>query len=459
MTKRYIVIKSPFFFIAILAIASHSPPVEAQLRIPSIPPEVRPFIEFARDVVPPRGRGQRQQRPQPVPENAPIQSDAQPLEAIAGEWQIPVRETGETSNTISVVATGVGKDGDAALQNAFRNAVSQAVGVLVSAETLVENDAVVKDKILSFSRGFVESYEPLGEPTTEDGLVSVRIRAEVKRTDLRDRLQSAGIIKIAVDGRVLAAQATIREDSHADATEMLVDMLEKFPANLYDISATWRYDPEIRKVVIEVETKIDTRKYAIFRREFTEMLPKVGGQMIGTAPARLSRSDENIRNIGLVPVISISRIPTNNPRLHSHKMPGHHFFIADTWPNFRRAGQTDTVNFRVYTVPFGIFGMTRPMFEPRNMVVRVVDGNGDVLATARAKAPVPGFSAETMIGGYLYIPGPNSHNVVVLFPSLFAGNHGVYDFLPGTPEYKQQVPFDLSREQMERITAVHISME
>jgi hypothetical protein len=47
--------------------------------------------------------------------------------------------------TIHVVASGTGKDEKEALHQAFANAVQQAVGVVVDAETVVNNDRVITD--------------------------------------------------------------------------------------------------------------------------------------------------------------------------------------------------------------------------------------------------------------------------------------------------------------------------
>ena len=49
-----------------------------------------------------------------------------------------------TTDTIDVIATGVGKDDRTARENAVRAAVEQAVGKLVSHEILIKNEA---DKI------------------------------------------------------------------------------------------------------------------------------------------------------------------------------------------------------------------------------------------------------------------------------------------------------------------------
>ena len=45
------------------------------------------------------------------------------------------------------------------MQNAFSEAIEQTVGVLVDAETVVKNDQLIRDEILTYSRGYVEKYE------------------------------------------------------------------------------------------------------------------------------------------------------------------------------------------------------------------------------------------------------------------------------------------------------------
>jgi hypothetical protein len=50
----------------------------------------------------------------------------------------------------------MGVDANAALLNAYSNAVQQALGLYVDAETLVQNDAIVRDKILTYSKGFIQ---------------------------------------------------------------------------------------------------------------------------------------------------------------------------------------------------------------------------------------------------------------------------------------------------------------
>ena len=58
-----------------------------------------------------------------------------------------------------VIVTGVGTDPDKAVQNAFSQAIEQTVGLLVDAETVVKNDQLIRDEILTYSRGYVEKYK------------------------------------------------------------------------------------------------------------------------------------------------------------------------------------------------------------------------------------------------------------------------------------------------------------
>ncbi|GBC95667.1 hypothetical protein HRbin16_01459 [bacterium HR16] len=72
-----------------------------------------------------------------------------------------------------------------AILDAKRNAVEQALGVLVNAEALAQNYEVVWETIRTRSQGYVKHWELLGEPEwdTRNGLVKVRIRATVSTID------------------------------------------------------------------------------------------------------------------------------------------------------------------------------------------------------------------------------------------------------------------------------------
>ncbi len=64
--------------------------------------------------------------------------------------------------TRQVVVEGAGATPEEALKDCFRKAVSVVVGTIIDAESRVENDHLVMDRILTLSDGYVETYEELG---------------------------------------------------------------------------------------------------------------------------------------------------------------------------------------------------------------------------------------------------------------------------------------------------------
>lgn len=107
------------------------------------------------------------------------------LTAIGGVAFASVQE-------VEIVASGmaaIGSDRAASIEEAVldakRNAVEQALGVLVDAEALAQNYEVVWETIRTRSQGYVKRWELLGEPEwdTRNGLVKVRVRAVVSAVD------------------------------------------------------------------------------------------------------------------------------------------------------------------------------------------------------------------------------------------------------------------------------------
>ncbi len=94
-----------------------------------------------------------------------------------------------------IYSGNVGSARNQALQNAQRQAVEQGVGALIDSNTISENFQIIKDEILSSSRGFVTNYEILEEGRTEDGAAyQVKIRANVSDKGIRDKLTALRIL-------------------------------------------------------------------------------------------------------------------------------------------------------------------------------------------------------------------------------------------------------------------------
>jgi hypothetical protein len=90
---------------------------------------------------------------------------------------------------VSTMGKGVGVTAEEALKDSFRDAVERAVGVFVDAEAQAENDQLIHDQVLTHSNAYIEKYRTVSERKLENGLLEVKIVAEVKKGELTQKLR------------------------------------------------------------------------------------------------------------------------------------------------------------------------------------------------------------------------------------------------------------------------------
>jgi hypothetical protein len=158
----------------------------------------------------------------------------------------------------TVTVTGEGETKDEATSRALRAAVEQGVGVLVSSETLVENNQLISDKIYSETTGYVSTYTVVSDNGGADGLWEVTVQATVSLAELRKDLQAIKILieekenpRIAiifreyVDGGELPAPVvqTALEKSFVGAKFDVIDVAQH--ERVRERDATLHYDDPI----------------------------------------------------------------------------------------------------------------------------------------------------------------------------------------------------------------------
>jgi len=143
---------------------------------------------------------------------------AQPRDSVAVNLgQDEIASKGE--KLMEVVVTGLGQDPDKALQNAFSHAIEQAVGVLVDAETIVKNDKLVSEQVLTHSRGFVQHYDVVRR-WERSGLHHCRIRAKVALVKLGEKLKANKIALRRVAGEWMYLQSMQELDAAQQAADL-----------------------------------------------------------------------------------------------------------------------------------------------------------------------------------------------------------------------------------------------
>lgn len=90
----------------------------------------------------------------------------------------------QTPASVEVDVKGVGIKREDALQDAFRNAVGEAMGVALVSETRVENFIVIKDAIQTRTQGYIETYKIIKETPFPDRY-EVQIKAKVNLSPLK----------------------------------------------------------------------------------------------------------------------------------------------------------------------------------------------------------------------------------------------------------------------------------
>jgi len=124
------------------------------------------------------------------------------------------------SPTSSVVlVTGSGADPSQAEKNALAQALERTIGVMVDGETLVRNDEVVRDEILTYTKGYIQDYDVL-RTWQQDGIAYVEISARVSVSKLGEKLKAKAASELQVNGRLMQVQAELEEQYERNACEM-----------------------------------------------------------------------------------------------------------------------------------------------------------------------------------------------------------------------------------------------
>ncbi|MGV8056461.1 MAG: flagellar assembly protein T N-terminal domain-containing protein [Smithellaceae bacterium] len=116
-----------------------------------------------------------------------------------------------------------------ALDEAQRNAVEKAVGVMVTSTTNVENFQVKMDRILSESKGYISSYNIISEKRTGTNY-EVEIEAEISAGKLRDKMTAINLIMVRKSKPrvMLVFSGTASKDSVAEAAMSKYFMAQGF---------------------------------------------------------------------------------------------------------------------------------------------------------------------------------------------------------------------------------------
>lgn len=243
-----------------------------------------------------------------------------PLQELSElDRDVVTRLAGAHANEVAVDVEGVGLTPTEALQNAFQQAVVQAVGARVKSNTTVKSDILVQDELLVFSDGFVAAYESVSE-RRDGGLTYQRIKATVRRRDISEKPMPGEASRDATD---LYAEAFTKIQRQKVAMAILQDSIDGFGAGILDVQLMGRDSIEVIpddlehvRVRCDIKVMMNVDRYRILYDNMVAALSAVArsnGRF--TVPTRsLTKNDPAFRPL----VAQLERqflLPTENSRI------------------------------------------------------------------------------------------------------------------------------------------------
>ena len=183
----------------------------------------------------------------------------------------------EPATIVEVVVEGAGLSLEAAQKDAYRQAVRTVVGLYVDSKTIVENDELIEDRILSASNGFVKTAKTIpGSAKQKDGIWRVRVRAKVEVSEVSARLKKENIATRSLDGESLFAKALTKMERSQNTQQLLQELLGELPGMVkVTLDGEPDYDEAKGELIYQVKLTPDMDAYRKFLPRLTKALDKL----------------------------------------------------------------------------------------------------------------------------------------------------------------------------------------
>lgn len=211
----------------------------------------------------------------------------------------------QEAEVVAVTATGHGETIEEAKKDAGRNAILEVVGELLDAETLVENDEVVKDEILTYSGAYMEDLKVVGVPVRDQatGLYETKVEAKVRKTQLAKTIHGKLVDKVSIRGGLKKSGKAKSGGSVAALDTSFAD----FPASLLrtavcrDENGVPMFRTDAKGMVdVKIGLSVDSDAYRAWADELSRKLEAAAGSSENvTVSARMadSATDQNMAGL------------------------------------------------------------------------------------------------------------------------------------------------------------------
>lgn len=169
-----------------------------------------------------------------------VLAQVSPLQAfLSMPWSLGIHlaqwMTKEDKKVFYVEVTADGASLEEARQQAFRMAVEQAVGVIVSSETEMDNQRIQRDEIITYASGYVSEYK-LVDQMQRSNRIWVKMQVWVSSNHLRDRLLNRSRDTGRAEGGRVSEQISSFQHGRGQADRLLESVLRDYPQRAFNIS-------------------------------------------------------------------------------------------------------------------------------------------------------------------------------------------------------------------------------
>lgn len=148
-----------------------------------------------------------------------------------GKW---IYDVSTKEQVYYIEVAGEGRTAEEARTVAFRIAVEQAVGSIMSSETEVRNGRIARDEIINYASGYIDRYEITNQASSSVG-VRITMRVWVRRSVLSNRLLNRSERSGEVDGSRASIQLATLNQERATGDRLVQTVLNDFPKRSFDI--------------------------------------------------------------------------------------------------------------------------------------------------------------------------------------------------------------------------------
>ena len=173
-----------------------------------------------------------------------------------------------------------------AVRKALKNAIENALGVMVDSVTLVNNQTLLEESVYTHVDGYVKTYQILRDNKGANGVTEITVRAEIEKGRLESELKAVKLILSAKSnprGMVLIMERSYGEESDLNAATLMVEeFLRSKTLDLVDSN-------QLRAI-----RERDTILYADNPGKSRALAARYGAEFIITGSAKLSEGSMSV---------------------------------------------------------------------------------------------------------------------------------------------------------------------